>query len=50
MTNSGLYQLGAMCANWAETGDVEIIGRYLRERTAPVGQGNLFAATVEGEF
>jgi len=25
-----------------ETGDVEITGLDLRERTAPVGQGNLF--------
>lgn len=35
MTNSGPIAIRAVCANWAKTGDVEIIDRYLRERTAP---------------
>jgi hypothetical protein len=32
----------------AETGDVEITGRDLREKTPPVGQGRLFETGVEG--
>jgi hypothetical protein len=29
-----------------ETGDVEIIGRDLREKTQPIGQGSLFATVA----